>query len=749
MGLLLCLPLVFASIVCAADDCGLILAERGRGPSFSIVLPDRPSPATQYAAEELQYWIGRQTGVSLPLATNAAPARAVMLECVDDPDLGSDGFRIRAERDVVRISGSAERGILYGVYELLETCGGIGWFSSWHTVVPDRDRFVVPSGFDIRQVPAFAVRDPFFHDANNHSEFAARLRKNADLRRPRDAKFGETDFRCGEGLLAHTFGVLMPPEKYFDEHPEYFSEVGGIRVKGRTQLCLTNPDVERVFAENFLAAVRWDPGAKYYSVSHNDWPNWCTCANCRAINEAEGSPAGTELRFANRMAEILEREFPGKMVKFSSYMYTQRPPKLTRPRPNVLVSVNPIHCDFSRPLAESPYAENVRFVEDLRGWGRLSGNLIVWEYVAGFGGFQTPFPNVLSLRENLCLYRDNSVKVIFSQGNNSSSHADFAELKTWLLGKLMWNPDQPLEPLLQRFFTGFYGPAAPAVRRYFDELHALPRNPEKMPLKTNQRFDTPFLTDAFLDRALGIWDEAEAAAADEPAYLRNVRIGKISVVATVLQRQGARVSVTRTPYPSARIRGLAGWMVRALDDFGSEMEIWEGQDIASFHESCRQLADPARVTPPRSRATAEIEDLCVLYPNYRPEVRDDPSASGGKAVRLPNRFPRVWSVQIPMSYIGTDAGCRYRFRIRARLDRRADAPDGEAVESGVTGGFGRIKASEMSGDYRWFTVAECVPERGQSFFIASGDYDVKTSDENPAFDWLWVDQVGIERLEER
>ena len=725
----------------------IVLSERGREARYSIVLPDSPPPVTQYAAEEFQVWTERLTGVRLPIVTNATPERAVYVGGMEEPDLGDDGFRLKAKGENVYIIGSAARGVLYGVYELLEKYGGIGWFSSWHTVVPEIDRLSVPADLDVRQVPAFEIRDVFFHDALYHSEFAARIRMNENLRSPKSEKFGATKFRCGNGLMAHTFGTLVPSDKYFGSHPEYFSEVNGHRMGSRTQLCTTNPEVEKLFATNFMNAVRRDPAAQYFAVCHDDWKNWCECSACKAINDAEGSPSGTELRFANRMADILEKEFPGKLVKFAAYDYTQRPPKQTKAGSNVLIEFAPVHCDCSLPLTESPYEGNRQAAEDLRGWGRHSCKLRVWDYYTDFSNYQMPFPNVLSIQGNLKFYRDNSVRYMFAQGNHNSTYADFSALKAWLLGKLMWNPDQPLKPLLDRFFRGFYGPAAPLVQRYFDELHALPRDHEKLPLKITEPFNTPFLTDEFLDHALELWNDAEIAVKDSPAHLRNVRLGKISVVYVILRRQGAVVGVTRDPYPAESVRNLAEWMVGALDEFGGGMRISEGSPVDRFHERCRKLADPAHVTPPRDSATVETEDICLLRKNYKVAVMDDPTASGGKAVRYPNLFPRVWSVSMPMENLGYDSGCRYRFRIRARIDRKPDSPDGEVIEAGTPDNICRIRAKEMSSDYRWFTIAECEPKTGTVFYIAPGNYDTKKSAGNPAYEWLWVDQIEFTRID--
>ena len=62
-----------------------------------------------------------------------------------------DGFSIRSTNGVVTISGESPRGALYGVYELLERFGGCGWYAPWRTVVPKRERFVVPDGVNVTE----------------------------------------------------------------------------------------------------------------------------------------------------------------------------------------------------------------------------------------------------------------------------------------------------------------------------------------------------------------------------------------------------------------------------------------------------------------------------------------------------------------------------------------------------------------------------------------------------------------------
>ena len=155
----------------------LVLAERGKPAACAIVVAKDAGPSVKYAAEELQFYVRKLTGVELAVeaAKMAAPHTAtIRLEQTDD--YGTDGFRLTARPPDLVIRGGV-RGCLYGVYELLETYGGVGWYASWRTVVPKLDRLAVPADLDDEQRPAFKMRMTSWLDAT-HGDFAARLRLN-------------------------------------------------------------------------------------------------------------------------------------------------------------------------------------------------------------------------------------------------------------------------------------------------------------------------------------------------------------------------------------------------------------------------------------------------------------------------------------------------------------------------------------------------------------------------------------------
>ena len=108
---------------------------------------------------------------------------------------------------------------------------------------------------------------------------------------------------AGEVGVCHTIARLVPVKEYEKTHPEYFAfrKEKGRRTNG--QLCLTNPDVLEIVTSNVLKAIAGDPGARYYGISQNDNRQYCECPRCEAVDEEEGSHAGTNVRFVNAVAE--------------------------------------------------------------------------------------------------------------------------------------------------------------------------------------------------------------------------------------------------------------------------------------------------------------------------------------------------------------------------------------------------------------------------------------------------------------
>ena len=729
LSAILALALVSTLAMGASDQGSLVLAERGAEPAFAIVVGENPAPSRQYAAEELRDWTQRLTGVTLSIEANRPANLAGVF--LDEPDagsgLGEDGFRLHVENGDLHITGG-RRGVLYGVYELLEEYGGIGWFASWRTVVPDTGRLAVPADLDDTQIPAFFLRGRSWYDLQLDTDFACRLRCNGRAAYLRgkgmqfDERHGGTAWRqSGSG---HSLGRLLPASEYGENHPEYFAEINGVRQTREVQPCLTNPDVLEIVTSNLFAIIRADPDADCYDVTQNDYDRYCTCARCRAVDEEEGSHAGTLIRFVNAIAERVEREVPGKKVTTFAYRYTRHPPKVTRPRANVVVKLCPAECEYSAPLCESRYAENVAFAKDLDGWAAISPPLYIFDYAVNFRAFLHTFPNTPNLFTNLRRFRDAGVRYYDALGNCNGRHGAFDELKAWLLAKGMWNPDRDWRPLAERFIRGYYGEAAaPFVQEVFDLLNAPPTDEVAHPaLIYEDAWDKSRVSDDVLERAAALWAKAEEAAADDPECLHNVRMGAAGVTYSRLERMllGRKTAwATHHPEkfaPDPRIPEFLDAMAQYEREAGGLIRYREHQRyhdaiVARFAAARRQTS--AFPTEPSDTALVGADDL-EIDPQTHCQRIDDATALGGRACAILNSR-HGWCLRFRFRNLAFDPGVRYRVRAHVRAEKTGHAGDVfsaglyDATQKPSFISDTKFSADAMPDGYTWYDVGSLEP----------------------------------------
>ena len=529
------------SIVAFAS--GLDIAVRGEAPQYTIVIGKDAGKPMEHAAKELHSFVHEMTGVSLPIERDNKPlpkaailigdtrhSQVLLGNEFDLHSLGDDAFMLRVVNDHIVILGG-KRGAHYGVYELLERFGGCRWYASWHSKIPSLDRFIVPDNLNEIQRPAFLSREPFWFDMFNADQ-ALRNKCNGFNMHLGPEHGGSVRF--GAGLFVHTMERLLPVEEFLMKHPEYYCELNGKRPtdiaksRGTVQPCLSNPEVLRIVTDRLLERIRKDPDANFYAVSLNDNRNGCQCLHCTQIKQETGGEAGILLWFVNQAAEAVEKEFPNAMILTDAYEHTQTFPDKIKPRRNVAIRLSTIACDHAHPISYCTTDKGKAFLRDLEGWSQISSKLFIWDYVTNFSHYIAPYPNYNALQENLKLFRAHNVIGVLSQGDYHGHHGDFAELKGWILAKLMWNPDQDANALLDDFMEGYYGKAAPFVREYFNAMNALSA-PSDIRLGVYCNVTDAPLTDDFLEWAAQVWEKAEDAVRDSPEFLYNVRCGAMTV----------------------------------------------------------------------------------------------------------------------------------------------------------------------------------------------------------------------------
>jgi hypothetical protein len=167
------------------------------------------------------------------------------------------------------------------------------------------------------------------------------------------------------------------------------------------------------------------------------------------------------------VAKEVKKEFPDVLIGTFAYRYTRHAPtSKIRPAENVVIRLCNIECCMAHPLDQCP--ENKSFLKDMEDWKRLTKNIYIWDYTTGFLHYLLPFPNFHVLAGNYQYFHRNHVIGLMEEGAHNAPWSEFSELKQWLIAKLMWNPYQDVDSLMDIFVNGYYGKAAPHVRRYID-----------------------------------------------------------------------------------------------------------------------------------------------------------------------------------------------------------------------------------------------------------------------------------------
>ncbi len=502
-----------------------LIAETGES-NFCIVNHQYSDETVRYAASELQKYIQLATNAVLPYFSDRCPTRGPEIRigafvrgetCIEE-DIADDGFVIRAANENITITGKTSRGILYGVYHFLETYLGFQCFTKDVEIIDKTDRLEIELT-EIKEEPTFEFRDAYFRFAFD-GDFCAKNRLNSNMADISKAKGGRMKWYN----FHHAFHDLVPQDEYFEEHPEYFSEVDGVRKKG-AQLCLTNPDVLDIAEQTLRRWIKDNPECKVFSVAQSDNLERCTCAKCLALEEEEGSPSGPIIHFTNALADRIKDDYPDKLLHTFAYYYSVKAPKKVVARDNVIVRLCSITCRFDKPFEEiakmNSEGDEAIFVNGITEWQSHAKRLYVWDYAVNFRNYLQPFIHFKSLLANMKMYKKVGVLGVLEQGNFAyGGGASMDDLKSYLIAKMLWNPDKvDLDKLIHDYCLNVYGEKA---GKYLEEyVQLMMEASTTAPMYIYQYPDAGFFTDELVEKANELFKSA-LSVAENDVYKRRV-----------------------------------------------------------------------------------------------------------------------------------------------------------------------------------------------------------------------------------
>ena len=762
--------LFLATCTCRA---GFTIAHNGQS-NCVIIQQSTATDPEKHAASELKLHLDAITRASFSIAveTDAPHTNCIIvgpgpLASKYFPDLNFDTFGpeeyvIRCANNVLLLAGGRPRGTIYAVDRFLQDQCGVRWWTPWATNIPHRATLEF-SDLNLRGQPAFEYRGDYWFCAFDPLWKTRNGGNNEN--HPIPAALGGCIQYQG---FCHTFYPLVPPDKYFADHPDWYSMVKGKRTHDHAQLCLTNPKLRDFVVQRVKQLLHDSPQCEIVSVTQNDWDGHCECPICKALDDAEGSPAGTMITFANYIAEHIEKEFPTVAVDTFAYQYTRKPPKTVRPRKNVIVRLCSIECNFREPL---DHPSNASFAADISKWAEICPRLYVWDYVTDFSHYIHPHPNWFVLGPNMRFFQSHSVRGIFEEGAYAGYGAEMMEMRAWVLAQLMWNPRQDDRKLIREFLEGYYG-AAPA-KFIYDYLDLIQRESKGSYVGCYLRKNPPpYLYFSTLARAEALWQQAESAAKSEtdPDILTRIRIAHLPVRLAFLKdwkrlRLDCWEKNLAWPLNESRkvvaqefrdvCKGVPGkdWtQVHILSEGGLQVETFlkpfdKDPDLNVQTPAPPRLQNPPAPSDLKANSTAgciDLQDnLAVLYkPGEFAERLPDLTASDHRAVRMPGSHSE-WAFRISGKEImAKNPPTRCKLYIVARVGKQKATNTSTAFAAGVYDNAmkdypaqAKFSFADAPETYRACLIGTFSPAESRDVFVAPAS--------NPDIKAVWIDRAYL------
>lgn len=576
-----------------ANDGGagpVVLVREGK-PACTIVTADDPSPSAREAADDLQIWLRKSSGADVPIVVEskapAGPESTAIL--VGDTKrtraLGIDPGRLGREEILlktasnhalvvlgndVRADGLPIRGTSLAAQVFVDRVLGVRllWPGELGEVVPHRPTVEVRD-LDIHETPRLVQRG--IRDLGNIGSVLDPKLDALGWDRAAYTRFEEPSaawfrfHRLGSsynGDFGHAYGDYW--ERFHQSHPDWFAlQPDGTRDNSEPayagypgqQLCVSNPELIKQVAADCIDKLRKSPTLDTVSVAPNDDgpQTYCLCPKCEAWDAPDGrvvrmgSRKGTLqhvsmtdriVRFFNAVAEVVAKELPDRYVGALAYSVYELPPVRTKVHERIIIGYVPAMDVYVNDASR----------EDMRAgwlkWAEAAPHLFYRPNVL-MALHALPTVYVHRLGEDMRLFADHNM--MFVDFDCNYQHWATNGLNYYVLARLIWDPHLDVDAIVDEYCSAGFGPAAGAIRAYFDELERLTTT-----IAAGRHRPTPqdlarHYSDETLNRLRALLDRAAREAGDG-VYRRRVDF----------LRQGLDYAPVSRDYQLAKEAGVRG-----------------------------------------------------------------------------------------------------------------------------------------------------------------------------------------------
>jgi hypothetical protein len=486
-------------------------------PLTAIVLPAQPALHHLYLATEARRLLEEMTGKTIAIRTDDGKAvgRGLYLGVTppgkdfkaDLARLNDEGVLVDVSPDSVCCQGKTARALNYAVYEFFRLLG-CRWYAPGPrgTVIPKVERLTLsptrivhnPS-FDLRGGTVIQVeaRPPKFDlggiNEEQYIDWATMNHMNRlKAAYPQSWNYGAIRGYSWEEYAGHTYSFLVPAEKYWKDHPEYFPLVKGKRTylhsSGRpAELCVSNPDVAKIMIDGALDFMASHPNAMRFCIDADDEPSyWCECDQCRALdtvrNDFEHQGNGVLdltdrcMTLVNKVAAAVGKTYPGRWVGTFAYASTREVPHKVKPADNVMVELTWWDRCFKHAMDDPRCPINAKGMQRLRDWQKWTKNITIYGYLQ-YNNMDVPQVYPRAEADFLRAVHKRGVRCMTDEWDTTFTAS---ALLLSLRARLLWDINTDVDAFVKDFCDRMYGPASAPMQAYYARMQrAVEESPEK------------------------------------------------------------------------------------------------------------------------------------------------------------------------------------------------------------------------------------------------------------------------------
>jgi len=303
------------------------------------------------------------------------------------------------------------------------------------------------------------------------------------------------------------------------------------------------------------------------------------------------------------------------------------------------------------------------------------------------------------LAKNIRLYRKYKAKWIFEQGDNySNTGGDMIALRNWVIAHLLWNPDLDQEKLTDEFLIGYYGAAAPYLKKYLNEREKAISASGLILHKSISSLG--WLNASSMRKMTKILDDAVASVKDDAILLRRVKLMRLTFDFARVIKYGEAIAA-QIPTENYMLPADMPAFARKLCAFAKNNGVggWREGKIHTFPEFEKRIlkiADRKPMPVPEKFKNLKPDRYVDLpasaFRRWRySKVVKDAQAVNGTAVALP-MINMEWELQYKVPAGILKKGNKFRIYLSLRKETTKEAPRGAIV------GFGCYNRSPKSHD---------------------------------------------------